>query len=85
MGFIEGGGPGRESRDCRHDQEPGCAVKAAVASGELAVDRFDSYSKIAREQEAFEKRQDERGQIESKRLGKIAQKSYRALEKKRDR
>ena len=39
----------------------------------------------AREQETFEKRQDERSQIESKRLGKIAQKAYRALEKKRDR
>jgi ribosome biogenesis GTPase len=72
-------------RDCRHDQEPGCAVKAAAASGELDGARFESYSKIAREQEAFAKRQDERGLIESKRLGKIAQKAYRAIEKKRDR
>ena len=70
-------------RDCRHDLEPGCAVKAAVAAGELDADRFEGYSKIAREQEAFEKRQDERGQIESKRQGKIGAKAYRALVKKR--
>jgi Tfp pilus assembly protein PilF len=38
-------------RDCRHDLEPGCAVKAAVASGELDADRFEGYSKIAREQD----------------------------------
>jgi ribosome biogenesis GTPase len=72
-------------RDCRHDREPGCAVKAAVASGALEADRFESYSKIAREQEAFERRQDERGQIESKRAGKIGQKAYRSLIKLRGR
>jgi ribosome biogenesis GTPase len=70
-------------RDCRHDREPGCAVKAAVASGDLDADRYESYSKIAREQEAFELRQEERGQIEAKRLGKVGAKAYRALEKKR--
>jgi len=72
-------------RDCRHDREPGCAVKAAVASGALAADRFESYSKIAREQEAFERRQDERALIETKRLGKIGQKAYRAQQKMRGR
>ena len=72
-------------RDCRHDQEPGCAVKAAVAAGELNADRFESYSKIAREQEAFEQRQTERSQIETKRAGKIGAKAYRALNKERGR
>lgn len=25
--------------DCQHDTEPGCAVKAAIESGDLSVDR----------------------------------------------
>ena len=72
-------------RDCRHDGEPGCAVKAAVEAGVLDAARFEGYSKLAREQEAFEKRQDERGQIERKRAGKIGQKAYRAFNKERGR
>lgn len=34
---------------CRHDQEPGCAVKEAVDSGELAVSRYENYLSILRE------------------------------------
>lgn len=29
--------------DCRHDQEPGCAVREAVASGEISSLRFESF------------------------------------------
>ena len=36
-------------RDCRHDGEPGCAVVAAIDSGDLARDRFDSYDKLRTE------------------------------------
>ena len=32
--------------DCRHKSEPGCAVKAAIASGELDIDRWESYQKL---------------------------------------
>ncbi len=32
--------------DCSHTQEPGCAVKAAVRMGRIAVMRYDSYCKI---------------------------------------
>ncbi len=35
--------------DCRHESEPGCAVKAALAAGTLAQDRFDSHRKLERE------------------------------------
>jgi ribosome biogenesis GTPase len=35
--------------DCRHEREPGCAVQAAIASGELPRARFDSYQKLQRE------------------------------------
>jgi ribosome biogenesis GTPase len=36
--------------DCRHESEPGCAVQAAIASGELNERRLASYRKLKREQ-----------------------------------
>lgn len=36
-------------RDCRHQSEPGCAVKAAIADGELPQERWNSYCKLKRE------------------------------------
>ena len=39
--------------DCRHESEPGCAIKAAIANGELDVQRWESYQKL--KEEAFSK------------------------------
>lgn len=35
--------------DCSHDREPGCAIKAAIAAGELDVQRWESYRKLKEE------------------------------------
>ncbi|MDO0925112.1 ribosome small subunit-dependent GTPase A [Streptomyces sp. TG1A-8] len=35
--------------DCAHESEPGCAVRSAVGSGELAARRLESYRKLIRE------------------------------------
>jgi ribosome biogenesis GTPase / thiamine phosphate phosphatase len=35
-------------RDCRHDREPACAVRAAVERGDLDAGRFASYLKLGR-------------------------------------
>jgi ribosome biogenesis GTPase len=35
--------------DCRHETEPGCAVRAAIESGTLDAARFERYGKLARE------------------------------------
>ncbi len=35
--------------DCAHGSEPGCAVLAAIAAGELSVDRLESYQKLLSE------------------------------------
>jgi ribosome biogenesis GTPase len=35
-------------RDCRHDSEPACAVRAAVERGGLDAVRFASYVKLGR-------------------------------------
>ncbi|SCY79488.1 ribosome biogenesis GTPase [Lachnospiraceae bacterium XBB2008] len=35
--------------DCRHDTEPGCAVKAAIESGELSEERYMLYKSLSTE------------------------------------
>lgn len=35
--------------DCRHLREPGCALRAALARGEISQVRLDSYLKLAKE------------------------------------
>ena len=35
--------------DCRHEREPGCAVRAAIAAGELDPARWESYRKLQAE------------------------------------
>jgi ribosome biogenesis GTPase len=42
--------------DCTHLAEPGCAVIAAVDSGEVSRERFESYTKLRGELEESEKR-----------------------------
>ncbi len=35
--------------NCRHDTEPGCAIKAAIESGELSAERYELYKNLGRE------------------------------------
>ncbi|WP_257644209.1 ribosome small subunit-dependent GTPase A [Luteimonas salinisoli] len=51
-------------RDCRHGQEPGCAVRAAIESGALAPARYASYLKLRDEVDAAA------GQLAGRRGGK---------------
>lgn len=46
-------------RDCGHEAEPGCAIRAAVEAGELDPARLASYDKLQRELAYAERRQDE--------------------------
>ena len=46
-------------RDCRHIDEPGCAVRAAVESGELARERYDSYQALKKESAQVAERREE--------------------------
>jgi ribosome biogenesis GTPase len=43
-------------RDCRHEAEPGCAVRAALETGDLAPERFRNYVKLQREASFLELR-----------------------------
>jgi ribosome biogenesis GTPase len=65
-------------RDCGHDTEPGCAVRAALEAGRLPAERFASWESLRREAAAAELRADPyaRHQAE-RRFGKIAREAQR--------
>lgn len=45
-------------KDCKHESEPNCAVKAAIDSGDLDSSRFESYKKQMRELQYLARRED---------------------------
>jgi ribosome biogenesis GTPase / thiamine phosphate phosphatase len=45
-------------RDCKHVNEPGCAVRSAVKSGSLAAERLESFHKLGREEKFVAAKQD---------------------------
>ncbi|MCK1797133.1 ribosome small subunit-dependent GTPase A [Streptomyces sp. XM4193] len=52
--------------DCGHRSEPGCAVQDAVADGELAPRRLESYRRLRREDERLAARTDARLRAEQR-------------------
>lgn len=46
---VERTAEGCRFRDCRHQSEPGCAVRVALDVGDLDPDRFRAYRKLERE------------------------------------
>jgi ribosome biogenesis GTPase len=46
-------------RDCKHDREPGCAVRAAIERGELDPARLASLERLVAEEAAIEEEQRE--------------------------
>jgi len=71
--------------DCRHNDEPRCAVKAAVAEGTLPAERLVSYLKLQDELRELDAKRDVRAQIEEKRRGKVGGKALKQLYKQRGR
>jgi ribosome biogenesis GTPase len=45
-------------RDCKHVNEPACAVRSAVESGSLAAERLESFHKLGREEKFVAAKQD---------------------------
>jgi ribosome biogenesis GTPase len=52
--------------DCAHGREPGCAVRAALASGTLDLERFQSWRKLQRELERLARKQDARARSDAR-------------------
>lgn len=63
--------------DCAHDGEPGCAVLAAVASGDLPERRLASYRKLLREAQHQAARTDARLRAEMTAVWKQRTRDYR--------
>jgi len=64
--------------DCRHRDEPRCAVKRAVAEGRIPPARLASYLKLQDELAHLASQQEERLRLEEKRQAKIGAKALRA-------
>lgn len=45
--------------DCRHESEPGCAVREAIQDGRLSEDRYRRYLKLQRENRFLARRKDQ--------------------------
>jgi ribosome biogenesis GTPase / thiamine phosphate phosphatase len=71
-------------RDCRHRQEPGCAVRAAVAGGTLSAWRLEGYHKLQDEQVHQARQQDQRALIDEKRRAKAGAKALQKRLREKD-
>jgi len=70
--------------DCAHEVEPGCAVMAAGAAGDLDTARLASYRKLHRETSFERRRTDPVARIEVTRLWKARTKEQRRLYRQRN-
>jgi ribosome biogenesis GTPase len=64
-------------RDCTHDREPGCAVRAAIEAGALPAARLASYHKLMREADIVAARTDARLRAAEDRKAKTISKAAR--------
>jgi ribosome biogenesis GTPase len=62
-------------RDCRHEDEPGCAIRSALADGSLDAGRLASHQKLERELAFVERKGDPRAQAEERKRWKAIHKS----------
>lgn len=71
-------------RDCRHAEEPGCAVRKALEEGNLDAGRLESYHKLQREQEFQRRKTDRLAAQEMKSCIKKANREVRRFYRERD-
>jgi ribosome biogenesis GTPase len=67
--------------DCRHGDEPGCAVQDAARTGALARERLESFQRLERELEAAAVRGDKAAASAQRRKWKTRSRQVRALTK----
>jgi ribosome biogenesis GTPase len=75
---VEGLAAGCHFTNCRHRDEPRCAVKVAVADGRVSAGRYHSYLQLQDEVTQLAEAQGERARLEEKRQGRIGAKTLRA-------
>ena len=64
--------------NCRHETEPGCAVKAALESGELLAERWELYQSLTAEntRNYAKKKQISKWNKERKKIKRAEDESY---------
>ena len=67
--------------DCRHESEPGCAVRAALEVGQLDADRWTSYLKLRAEIRYHEVRSSHNAAAAQKQKWKVIHKAMRHYKK----
>jgi len=66
-------------RDCRHNNEPGCAVLAAIASGALDRARWENRRKLEREQEFLRRKMDPEARHDSQQRLKVLMRGVKQM------
>jgi ribosome biogenesis GTPase len=56
--------------DCRHENEPGCAVREALQTGELELKRWESWLKLQKEIKHLEAKKEGKLRLHQKQWGK---------------
>ncbi len=73
--------------DCSHEQEPGCAVHAAIEDGSLEPGRYESFLKLTREADFVASKSDVTKQQErkarEKKMGKVQKEFQKKYNKRR--
>jgi len=69
--------------DCRHESEPGCAVRTAIDDGTLDRNRFDNYLKMEKEIEYLDSRMDTKLHLKRKDREKKIHRAFRTIKPKR--
>lgn len=72
---------GCQFRNCRHEGEPGCAVHAAIADGDLDQRELENFRKLEREAEYHRRRSDKAEMANSKKRWKQINKDNRKRKK----
>jgi ribosome biogenesis GTPase / thiamine phosphate phosphatase len=68
-------------RDCRHESEPGCAVRAALESGDLDGGRYSGWRKLAKEAAFLRTKEDHSAKEAERRRWKAIEMSRRSFAK----
>ena len=69
--------------DCRHENEPGCRIREALAGGTLDSERYRNYQKMQAEMRQLEIRQDQRKSQEEKSRVKRITRAFNKTDKRR--
>ena len=69
--------------NCSHDTEPGCAVREALASGNMDRDRYESYVKLEKELEYLDSKMDTKLHLKRKSRVKKIHRAFRTIKPKR--